>query len=83
MPIFDFVCDKCNSPIRTMNRTLKEHKDCGGKLVRKAEGASSQQYDTIDNGLMSRKLERLTNVEELAYERTKDDPRNTTRFSDS
>ena len=75
MPVFNYRCESCGIGVRTMSRSSSTHKECGGKLVREPQGASSQKMDTIDNGLMAKKVERLTDVEELAHERAVNDPR--------
>ena len=38
-------------------------------MVRAARGVSSRCVETLDNGVMGRKLERLTDAERLYHER--------------
>ena len=75
MPIFDYRCELCGERVRTMKSSSKEHANCGGVLVRKPTGATSQQVEVVDNGLMPRRVERLAGVEEMVHERAVEDPR--------
>jgi putative FmdB family regulatory protein len=73
MPVFYYKCSQCEE-----NTTLFHKKDdksvckkCGSnKLERNATGASSQVLETLDNGLMARKVERAPDIEKIMKERS-------------
>lgn len=75
MPIYNFACSDCFKkerkllqPTETKGQTCKE---CSGELVREAKAPSTQVMETIDNGLMPRKVERLKDTVELFRDRAK------------
>lgn len=74
MPVFNFFCEKCQKPARKIlspeeARALVIH-DCGYVLKRVQNPPSSQVTETLDNGIMPKKLERYANAEELYKERS-------------
>ena len=42
---------------------------CGAEATREAQGGSSMVMETLDNGVMSKKLERLADAERLFHDR--------------
>lgn len=77
MPAYLFECPVCHSPQRKI-LSPEEAKDgnipcqkagCAGKLRRKIKGPSTQITETLDNGLMPRRLERLADAERIFEER--------------
>jgi len=74
MPIFNFFCEKCQKQVR---RVLAPeamlgpvlHQECGSELKRVQSPPSSQVKETMDNGIMAKKLERYANAEELYKDR--------------
>jgi hypothetical protein len=75
MAAYNYLCEKCKEAVRTLSAQSDTHKDCGGKLRRTPGGASSQQIETIDNGIMARRVEQFDDMQELAHERVLNDPR--------
>lgn len=73
MPAFNL---KCNSCFKELRKILKDYVpvkcDCGGIMSRQAN-VSSQIKEIIDNGIMTRKVERLADINELRKNRNKDD----------
>jgi hypothetical protein len=71
MPIFNLVCTKCS---KKTPKLLPKRPDafanceCGGEVVSE-NNISAMIFDTFDNGLMTKKVHRLTNIEELMKER--------------
>jgi putative FmdB family regulatory protein len=79
MPLYRFTCDKCGG---VFTRLLKQGQqkqrqqcECGGELKRSPKPPGSTMMETLDNGAMAKKLERLQNAEELHRDRAKSDPR--------
>ena len=73
MPLYYFQCCKCCKPQRKI-LTVEEAKklqfcDCGYTLRRTPVPPSSQVTETLDNGAMTKKLERLADAERLFAER--------------
>lgn len=50
---------------------------CGGDMVRTPAGFSSQTIESLDNGIMARRVERYKDIEQLAYERSHTDYKKT------
>lgn len=81
MPKFDLVCEcgahrsrilpkrpKLADPVRSCF-------DCGRQMKIEVN-TTSQVVETLDNGAMSRKVERLSDAERLWKDRADNDPRN-------
>lgn len=49
---------------------------CGRKLRRDPKGPSAHLKETLDNGAMTRAVERFSDAEELNRDRVANDPRN-------
>ena len=78
MPLFRWKCQKCEKVSRTIaeTRPVLVECECGGTPVFVTRG-SSMVMETLDNGLMARKVERPANVEQLLQDRNTvkpDDP---------
>jgi DNA-directed RNA polymerase subunit RPC12/RpoP len=76
MALFNFRCNDCKKTISLFHRNKSKTAvcKCGSKeLIREATGASSQVLETIDNGLMARKIERAPDIEETMKKRTQED----------
>lgn len=73
MPLYYFQCSKClkeQRRILTLEESKKEQAcDCGYSLRRTPKPPSSRVTETLDNGVMTRKLERLADAERLFAER--------------
>lgn len=70
MPLYRWKCPGCQKVSRTIAETRPALVDCqcGGKPVF-VTGGSSMVMETLDNGVMARKLERLADVEEKIADR--------------
>lgn len=73
MPLFFFKCNSCGREVRKIIPAEADFKDrtcsCSGTLERDARGVTSRTVETLDNGAMTRSLERLTDAERLFKER--------------
>lgn len=73
MPLYHFVCKTCQKKTRkildaTASQlvSLQLSCDCGGSLEREqVDGPSSQKVETLDNGIMTKKVERLADAERI------------------
>lgn len=74
MASYNYQCKKCGAKLRFLSKK-ERHEKCSGLLERVSDGAHSQLMDVLDNGLMQRRIERLSNVEELVHDRAQSDPR--------
>lgn len=75
MPLYHFECPVCMEKTRKI-LSLKVYrqrkvacKNCNCELSRVVEPPTSQVMETLDNGLMPKKLERLADSERLHHER--------------
>jgi len=76
MPLFVYWCNACAVEVRKIcppERANDEVKcrACGAAVSRQPQGASTTVYETLDNGLMPRRLERFSEAERLFKERSK------------
>ncbi len=80
MPLYQFICSACAEQTRKILDAGKQKEKhackCGGELLRDASAPSTQTMETLDNGLMVRRIERLKDAEELYHDRAKQGPRN-------
>ncbi len=74
MPAYYLKCDKCqNSQRKILARFVGMKCECGGEYQRTdSNGLNTVVKETLDNGVMVRKVERIHNIEELIKERSKD-----------
>jgi hypothetical protein len=81
MALYNF---RCTGPCRSTKRKILKadqlktvvgklcgNSDCGGVWEREPTGPTNQVYETLDNGLMPHKVERLADAERLFKERAK------------
>ena len=75
MPLYNFKCETCSLATRTIaggeaeaSSKIKTCK-CGGKMVRSPKPFTSQAVETIDNGFMVKKVERLVDAARIYKER--------------
>jgi hypothetical protein len=70
MALFQWKCDSCGKFERKIldKRPPIDKCQCGG-LLSFVTSINAMVMETIDNGVMVKKLERLNNVEELLKER--------------
>ncbi len=87
MPRYFFVCMSCGANSKRIFRTTFEKLSpedqasavkckCGAILLRAGPPPTTQVKETLDNGIMPHRIERLKDVEQLAKDRAKSDPRN-------
>ena len=81
MPLYNFKCSSCDFKVRKIMYAVEVPlyasspcPSCAGEIVRDVQAPTTQVQETLDNGIMPRKLERLVDVERLAKERSKFDP---------
>lgn len=75
MPLFHLQCENCSKSIRKILKSSKETDnmkcECGNTLKRVPKPPTSCVKEILDNGLMSKKVERYSNAEELHKARNK------------
>lgn len=85
MPLYHFNCSKCKRhPVRKIAPTPAQAlikvgttcPKCGAKMVRTPKPPTSNVVETLDNGHMTRAVERPAEAERLYKERADNDPRN-------
>ena len=73
MPLFYYKCSICKKPGRRIcsPEEAEEHPPlcCGVPMVRAPQGPTARVVETLDNGVMTKKLERLADAERLFHER--------------
>ncbi|NBT57368.1 hypothetical protein EBT16_01145 [bacterium] len=76
MPLYHFICKECQKKTRKILDvgasglvSLQLNCTCGGELNREqSDGPSAQKVETLDNGIMTKKIERLADAERIYYE---------------
>lgn len=82
MPKFDLACECGARRSRILPKRPKPGDPvrncltCGRQMKIEVGNQSSQVIETLDNGAMSRKVERLADAERLWKDRADSDPRN-------
>lgn len=78
MPLYHFACEACQLAVRRIMAAADVGQArcpaCSGPLRRDARGPTVKVTETLDNGFMVRKLERLADAERLFKERAATDP---------
>lgn len=77
MPLFNFKCD-CGTKVRKLlAKTPLEFlcPACLNPMMRDSFAPTSRSTEVLDNGAMTRPLERLDNAEEIFRDRAHIDPR--------
>jgi hypothetical protein len=80
MALYHFSCSGCEEATRRLLNTPSEIssqicKKCGDKLTRVPNPPTCAVIEILDNGIMSKKVERFSEAERLYRERAKNDPR--------
>lgn len=81
MPVFNLVCSTCGETSKVLRKSEKEISkvkcaECKGKMVRaESSPPSSRIVEVLDNGLMSKSVERPADAERLYKERAQEDTR--------
>ena len=75
MPLFFFEC-ACGKQSKRLLKKAEDVQDCecGAKPTRTPQPMTSRVVEVLDNGIMSRRLERPADAERLFRERTKIKP---------
>lgn len=70
MPLFNIYCQKCKKVTRVLRKERPKlgQCECGG-INTFAINVSTQVMERLDNGIMPKAVERLSNIEELKKER--------------
>jgi hypothetical protein len=81
VPRYFFACEACNKPYQRICAPVEAKQEqacpaCSKPLKRTPKPANTMVLETLDNGLMARKLERLADAERIFAERAANDPRN-------
>jgi putative FmdB family regulatory protein len=79
MPRYLFACAACKHKLGKRLEAGQQTNPqscprCGAVMERAPSPPSTQVLETLDNGIMARRVERLANAEELLRERAKSDP---------
>ena len=71
MPLYYFECQTCKKTVRRVcsPKDLKAPVCCGGSMTRTPRPPTSRCVEVLDNGVMTKRLERLTDAERLYHER--------------
>lgn len=73
MPLYYYRCCKCLKAQRRIQTPEEAAKlqgcDCGYSLRREPRPPTAQVMETLDNGVMTKRLERLADAERLFEER--------------
>ena len=74
MPLYNYVCASCGRRDRKVcspQEALAVPECCSAPMKRDPKGPSSRCVEVIDNGLMVKRVERLTEADRLFKERSK------------
>ena len=78
MPLYNFWCFACQKKVRKILAAepagILPCPTCGENLERNQSPATARLTEIYDNGLMSRQVERLQDIEEIREEHGKADP---------
>lgn len=72
MPMYYYQCEACKKTVRRIcspEQSTDLPKCCSGAMVRTPKPPTSRSVETLDNGLMVKRIERLTEAERLFHER--------------
>lgn len=77
MPVYNFRCASCKQLTRKLMKvetyealaSASVECRCGGVATREMQAASSQTMEVLDNGLIARRVERLSEAERIFKER--------------
>ncbi len=84
MPLYHFDCGACKAhpvrklaptPAQALVKTGLKCSKCGGQMVRTPKPPSSQATERLDNGHMTKAIDRHPDAERLYRERSQNDPR--------
>ena len=78
MPIYNFVCNAGHAVRRLLDAPKAGAgvcDECGAELRRAPTGPNSTKMETLDNGAMTKRLERPADAERMASERAREHSR--------
>lgn len=77
MALFTYRCRSCGASARRIQAAADPPTcaGCGKKMGRFENPPKAQVKEVLDNGVMSRRVERLADAEELYHDRAVNDPR--------
>jgi len=79
MPLYYFRCGSCNAELKKLLPPAEAKAprtcECGGAFVRAPRPPSNQVVERLDNGFMTKAVERPADAERLYRERAENDPR--------
>lgn len=75
MPIYLYVCESCKTEKKKLlspedSKLQQSCLKCKGNLKRTPQAPNTSVKETLDNGIMVRKIERPANAQELYKERS-------------
>jgi len=75
MPSFTYICRECHQTIRKILTVTAAAQPqpcpCGGEAERELQAPSTRVVERLDNGIMSRSLERLSEATRIYKEHSK------------
>jgi putative FmdB family regulatory protein len=82
VPLYYFTCDACKTDVRRILTPARAGAavacpKCKGELRRTPKGATANVIERLDNGLMTKAVERPAEAERLYKERAEADMRKT------
>lgn len=73
MPVFNLQCSNCGKTKKVLRKTEQDIKnilcECGSGMTRDTQPLTSKVTEIIDNGLMPKKVEVISNIKESIEER--------------
>lgn len=80
MPIFNYQCLHCEESSRKLltpeqASAVQLCKKCGAALERNVSPPTARVTETLDNGIMPRRLERLADAEQIYRDHAKTGPK--------
>ena len=85
MPLFNFACPQCQNSFRKLlpkpPETAPACPECGTESVRDvgSGGVTTKIVETLDNGMMQKRIERIADIERLHAERNQNAPNKTSK----
>jgi putative FmdB family regulatory protein len=74
MPVYNYrclECDKAERRIHEPSADLQVCKTCGSVLVREMKPPTARVVEVLDNGVMSKRVERFADAERVYHEHAK------------
>jgi putative FmdB family regulatory protein len=74
MPVYNYRCEPCDKAIRRIHEPdgdIQICRTCGAVLVRTMKPPTARVVEVLDNGAMSKRVERLADAERIYSEHAK------------